>query len=91
MTQTNTQRAAGSTKALILGLLLAALLSASVMLAATKPAHAETTFTVNNTGDSADTNLSDGLCDSSSTLAGIQCTLRAAIQEANDTPGGGQA
>ena len=84
MTQTNTRRSAWG-KVLILSFLLAALLSATMMLAAS-PAHAETTFTVNNTGDSADTNLSDGLCDSSS-LAGIQCTLRAAIQEANDTPG----
>jgi len=83
MTQTNTRNLAGSTKALILGLLLAALVSLTL---AVKPAHADATFTVNSTGDSADTNLSDGLCDTSS-LAGIQCTLRAAIQEANDTPG----
>jgi CSLREA domain-containing protein len=65
-----------------------------VTAAATKPAHAATTFTVNSTGDEndldfpsgADDNSSDGECDVDSTT-GDQCTLRAAIQEANDTSG----
>jgi hypothetical protein len=47
MIQAMTQRLAES-KALALGLLLAALLAASLMLTP-KPAHAETTFTINNT------------------------------------------
>ena len=41
------------------------------------------TFTVNSTGDGADSNTSDGVCDDGSG----NCTLRAAIQEANLTNG----
>ena len=61
---------------------------------ATKPAHAATTFTVNSTGDENDLDFlpsgtfdgsSDGECDVDS-ATGDQCTLRAAIQEANVTP-----
>ncbi|MFO7682633.1 MAG: Calx-beta domain-containing protein [Chloroflexota bacterium] len=44
------------------------------------------TFTVNMLGDAADNNLSDGICDSSA-AAGQQCTLRAAIQQANANVG----
>jgi hypothetical protein len=50
------------------------------------PADAATTFTVNRTGDAADRRLSDDVCDTSRDR-GNQCTLRAAIQEANHTPG----
>jgi CSLREA domain-containing protein len=46
-------------------------------------AHAATTFTVNSTGDGADSNLGDGTCNDG---AG-NCTLRAAIQQANATAG----
>jgi CSLREA domain-containing protein len=46
-------------------------------------AHAATVFTVNSTGDGSDSNPSDGVCDDG---AG-NCTLRAAIQQANATPG----
>jgi len=57
------------------------------------PAHADATFTVNSTGDENDLDFpagvfdgsSDGKCDVSSGVAGDQCTLRAAIQEANLT------
>jgi len=42
-----------------------------------------TTFTVNSTGDTSDANAGDGICDDG---AG-SCTLRAAIEEANATPG----
>jgi hypothetical protein len=41
---------------------------------------------VNVTGDGRDTSVGDGRCDAS-TEAGDQCTLRAAIQEANDRAG----
>ena len=51
-----------------------------------KPAEAATTFTVTETGDGDDINLNNARCDSS-TATGDQCTLRAAIQEANDTSG----
>ena len=47
---------------------------------------AATTFTVNRIGDAGDRNLSNAACDVS-TNSGNQCTFRAAIQEANDTPG----
>src|ERR1043166_1940152 len=46
-------------------------------------AHAATVFTVNSTGDGSDSKPSDGGCDDG---AG-NCTLRAAIQQANATPG----
>ena len=45
-------------------------------------AETSTTFTVNQTHDAPDTNPGDGLCDSDP-AAGLQCTVRAAIEEAN--------
>jgi hypothetical protein len=50
------------------------------------PADAATTFTVNKTGDAGDRRINDSVCDSSR-KNGKQCTLRAAIQESNDTLG----
>ncbi|MEM7271833.1 MAG: hypothetical protein AAF547_02030, partial [Actinomycetota bacterium] len=46
---------------------------------------ASPTLTVNSTGDSVDTNIGDDLCDTGTTNADgdPECTLRAAIQEAN--------
>lgn len=79
-------------KALVVWL-LAPLLAASISLSlAADPAHAAT-FTVNTTGDENDLDFpggefdgsSDGNCDVASSTAGDQCTLRAAIQEANTT------
>ena len=60
-----------------------------VLASATTPAYASTTYTVNVVGDQADLNLNDtpNLCDVNSLLRGPQCTLRAAIQEANQTIG----
>ena len=62
-------------------------------LQGTNPAHAATTFTVNSTGDQSDPNFlgntpvgtPDGRCDVDTVAQGDQCTLRAAIQEANNT------
>ena len=73
---------------LLLGLVLAALLGTGLVLAAA-PAHAAKTFTVNSTFDGADLSAGDGICDAV-TSGGEQCTLRAAIQEANHpiNPGG---
>jgi CSLREA domain-containing protein len=49
------------------------------------PAHAATTFTVNSTDDDpAAGPTDDGEC---TTAAAGECTLRAAIEEANNTPG----
>lgn len=54
------------------------------VLVAAKPAHAAT-FTVNRTGDESErvANRGDGVCDALPSTAGNQCSLRAAIQEAN--------
>jgi CSLREA domain-containing protein len=56
---------------------------ALLVLLAPRPAEAATTFTVNKTGDGKDRKI-NGVCDSSR-KRGKQCTLRAAIQEANAT------
>lgn len=54
----------------------------------TLPAQAQTaTFLVTSTGNGADNNLNDGICDGDAVTPGAQCTLRAAIQNANDIPG----
>ena len=49
------------------------------------PTAAAPTFTVNSPTDATDANPGDGSCDT----GGGVCTLRAAIMEANHTPGGG--
>ncbi len=40
-------------------------------------------FTVNSTGDADDVNPGDRVCDTSTAIPGQQCTLRAALKEAN--------
>jgi len=88
---TSTQNRETKGKLLALAVLLAAL-AVSLMLAA-RPAHASTTFTVNSTEDHADQMLKGDVCDTGYTLdwpGGGQvpeCTLRAAINQANYTPG----
>ena len=42
-----------------------------------------TIFTVNSTGDGADNNPTDGVCDDGTVAGSTNCTLRAAIQEVN--------
>jgi hypothetical protein len=87
MTQTNARGPAWG-KGLVLGFLLAALLAVSLTLAASKPAPAATIFTVNLQGDQPDFSGPDGRCDLDASAAnGLQCTLRAAIQQANATSG----
>src|SRR5712692_8328746 len=54
-----------------------------VLLGLPAPAESQVTFTVNSTADGADSNLADGVCDDGTG----HCTLRAAIQQANATPG----
>ena len=66
----------------LVGLLLAELIAASFLLIST-PAYADDIFTVNRTGDAKDRTI-DGTCDTSR-KRGKQCTLRAAIEEANAT------
>jgi CSLREA domain-containing protein len=65
--------------------LLALALAALLALALPASAEAIATFTVTETTDAADANLADAFCD----VGGGVCTLRAAIQEANDTPNSG--
>ena len=59
----------------------------AVMPLGTSPAHASTTFTVNSVQDTADFNVGDGTCFAGTIFGFNQCTLRAAIQEANATAG----
>ena len=61
------------------GFAIAALMSASTMLAGT--AHAGQTFTVNNVGDPVEGDPNFGFCNAN------LCTLRTAITVANSTPG----
>jgi CSLREA domain-containing protein len=77
--------AIGKAKALAAGLLVAAMTIASMMTAA--PASAATTFTVNSTADTPDAFTTSNTCDTDVFTSGDQCTLRAAIQQANATPG----
>jgi CSLREA domain-containing protein len=57
----------------------------AIMFFTLTPAAWGATFTVNSLDDTADEFLGDGLCDSDLSTAGDQCTLRAAIGEANTT------
>ena len=70
-------------KALIVGLLAAGMMATG--LVAALPAQAADTFTVDQAVDTQDVNIGDGDCDVSLAATGFQCTLRAAIQEANAT------
>jgi CSLREA domain-containing protein len=65
---------------ILLGLLIVALMLA---LHPASPAYAAS-FTVTSTGDQPDSDLTDGLC---RIARSNQCTLRAAIQQANASPG----
>lgn len=85
LTKTDQREAKGTV--LALALFVVAFMAAWVLLAA-DPAHAVTTFTVNQTSDFEDTNLTDNACDTLG-LIGSQCTLRAAIQQANATANSG--
>lgn len=69
----------GTRRLTFLGVIVAALLGVAVPATA-----APTTFSVVSTADTADANLTDGLC----RTAGSVCTLRAAIQQANATASG---
>jgi trimeric autotransporter adhesin len=82
MIGTKSEREAKGRTLALLGLLLAALMAASFLIM-DSPAYADDTFTVNRTGDAKDRKI-DGACDTS-LKTGRQCTLRAAIQEANAT------
>src|SRR5215217_2548530 len=88
---TTTRNRATTGKMMALGLLLAAL--AVPLMMAAKPAHASTTFTVNSTADHSDAVLGVDGCFTGYTVDGAggakvpECTLRAALNEANYTSG----
>lgn len=68
--------------------LLVLLAGVALLLALTSgPAEATTAFTVNDSGDAKDRKI-NGVCDALP-FRGQQCTLRAAIQEANATANSG--
>jgi trimeric autotransporter adhesin len=74
-----------TTKAMATGLLVAVMAAFLILVGQT--AQAATTFIVNIPGDTHDADLGDGLCDVNLFGSGQQCTLRAAIEQANATPG----
>lgn len=76
MTQTGYLKIAAALATVLVVSVLSLLVSAG-------PARAATTFTVNSTGDAPDTGTADNACDTDTATAGEQCTLRAAIQQAN--------
>src|SRR5215218_1913389 len=89
MTQITQNRMAGRT--LALGALVAAI--AVMLLLAASSARATTTFYVNSTADHSDALLTGDRCDTGYTVPGAgsepeeECTLRAAIEQANNTAG----
>ena len=73
-----------STKTLLGACLMVVATLLAACLMGPQPAHASTTFVVNSQqGDESDASSADALCKTSSG----ECTLRAAIQQANFTPG----
>jgi CSLREA domain-containing protein len=86
-TQTSGEGSAWTQKSKMLaaGLLLAAMLIAGTMAAGS--ARAATTFTVNSTADTPDASLAGAACHTDVFTNGDQCTLRAAIEQANATAG----
>ena len=68
-------------------LVVLAMLASLLAVLAVRPAHATSIFTVNLTSDEADASVTDGLCDVSPLTSGSQCTLRAAIHQADFTLG----
>ncbi|MEZ4700480.1 MAG: T9SS type A sorting domain-containing protein [Rhodothermales bacterium] len=69
--------------------LLILLLVLAVVTSAGMPAFAQTVFEVNTRGNQSDISPGDGLCRTS--LANLNCSLRAAIEEANAFPNAGGA
>jgi CSLREA domain-containing protein len=71
----------------MLAIVLAVAVALTLALAFEDSAYSDITFTVNMTSDAVDSNPGDGRCDVDASAAMNQCTLRAAIQEANATSG----
>jgi CSLREA domain-containing protein len=77
------RRSLAATLVGVTALLCLACLPQSLLELIAPTARAATTFTVNSTGDGADSNTADGVCNDGTG----NCTLRAAIQQANATSG----
>jgi CSLREA domain-containing protein len=67
-------------------LVVLAMLASMLVVLSARPTHASLFYTVNDTGDEADANPGDGLCDVEPSAPVLRCTLRAAIQESNANP-----
>jgi hypothetical protein len=74
---------------LVSGVVLAAAGVVLVGLLMADAASAVSTFTVNRTSNEADASTADNICDVDAATVGNQCTLRAAIQQANATANAG--
>ncbi|MBV9925252.1 MAG: DUF4214 domain-containing protein [Acidobacteria bacterium] len=85
MRPTHSRRTDGRppTSALFVALLALLALSAGLLGLAQRTAHAAGSFTVNSNGDGSDANTADGVCDDGTG----KCTFRAAIEQANASPG----
>ena len=59
----------------------------ALCLAAAATAALAADIDVNSTTDQQDADTGDGVCDADTGTAGLQCTLRAAVQHANASPG----
>lgn len=73
----------GKARLVTIGLLAIFVASLLLLLVSASPARSAATFTVNSTGDGGDSSTADNICDSDAGTGGEQCTLRAAIQQAN--------
>jgi hypothetical protein len=89
MTTTQTTRKTNHYFRALVLLAAALALAASLLVEAAKPAHADIahTFFVNSTGDQSDQAILDEQCDVDLATAGNQCTLRAAMENANFVSG----
>jgi hypothetical protein len=73
----------GRTTVLVVGFALIGAILMAVLLLALPAQAVPSTFSVNRTGDQADADTADNTCDWVLSTPGNQCTLRAAIQQAN--------
>lgn len=67
--------------------ILGAILALVAALCASTPTALAATYVVNSTADLPDANVGDALCDVDAVADGLQCTLRAAIEQANASVG----
>ena len=67
--------------------IIALAMVAALFITTSGPSRTSTTFTVNIPGDVRDANTGDDRCDVNPFGTGDQCSLRAAIEQANRTPG----